>query len=246
MIDGHAHLNEIADIEGAIARAALAGVQEIIAVGMDMESNRITLDLARRFPGVIHPAIGYHPWSIVPDRIEENLRFIRDELSSCIALGEVGIDYGIKLKKQIQWEVFGELLRMAKEMERPVIIHSRYSHSRTFEMTAASGVSRAVFHWYSGPEKLVRAIIAAGYFVSASPALAYSPPHREAMGFAPIERILVETDAPVAYRGKVSEPADVAGTVLELARLKGIPVGEAARLTEANTRRFYGMPDMDG
>ncbi len=241
MIDGHAHLNEIADIEGAMERAASAGVTEVIAVGMDMESNRTTLDLARRFPGVIHPAIGYHPWSIVPDSIEENLRFIRENLAGCIALGEVGIDYRIKLKKQVQWDVFEEVLRMAVEMGKPVIIHSRYSHRRTYEMTAQSGVERAVFHWYSGPEDLVARIVESGYFVSASPALAYSPPHRAAMAAAPIGRILVETDAPVEYQGKISEPADLAGTVRELAKLKGIPIEEAAALTEENIRRFYGM-----
>lgn len=241
MIDGHAHLNEIVDIEGAMERAASAGVTEVIAVGMDMESNRITLDLARRFPGVIHPAIGYHPWSIVPDSIEENLRFIRENLAGCIALGEVGIDYRIKLKKQVQWDVFEEVLRMAVEMGKPVIIHSRYSHRRTYEITAQSGVERAVFHWYSGPEDLVARIVESGYFVSASPALAYSPPHRAAMAAAPIGRILVETDAPVEYQGKISEPADLAGTVRELAKLKGIALEEAAALTEENTRRLYGM-----
>lgn len=241
MIDGHAHLNEIADIEGAMERAASAGVTEVIGVGMDMESNRITLDLARRFPGVIHPAIGYHPWSIVPDSIEENLQFIRENLAGCIALGEVGIDYRIKLKKQIQWDVFEKVLRMAVEMGKPVIIHSRYSHRRTYEMTAQSGVERAVFHWYSGPEDLVARIVESGYFVSASPALAYSPPHRAAMAAAPIGRILVETDAPVEYQGKISEPADLAGTVRDLAKLKGIALEEAAALTEENTRRFYGM-----
>jgi len=241
MIDGHAHLNEIADIEGAMERAAGAGVTEVIAVGMDIESNRTTLDLARRFPGVIHPAIGYHPWSIVPDSIEENLLFIRENLAGCIALGEVGIDYRIKLKKQVQWDVFEEVLRMAVEMGKPVIIHSRYSHRRTYEMTAQSGVERAVFHWYSGPEDLVARIVESGYFVSASPALAYSPPHRAAMAAAPIGRILVETDAPVEYQGKISEPADLAGTVRELAKLKGIPIEEAAALTEENIRRFYGM-----
>jgi TatD DNase family protein len=239
MIDGHAHLNEIADIDGAIRRAASAGVATVVAVGMDTASNRITLDLASRFPGIIYPAVGYHPWSIVPGEIDENLAFIREHLPVCIALGEIGIDYKTKLKKQIQWDVFERLLAVAKEMDKPVIIHSRYSHSRTFELTESSGIERAVFHWYSGPVDLVEKIMDSGYFVSASPALAYSPPHRAAIAAASLERILVETDAPVEYQGKVSEPADLVDTVRELAGLKGISFDEAARITEENTRRFY-------
>jgi TatD DNase family protein len=239
MIDGHAHLNEISDIDGAIERAASAGIRTVIAVGMDIESNRITLDLAGRFPGVIYPAVGYHPWSIVPGEIDANLSFIGENLVSCIALGEIGLDYKTKLKKQIQWDVFGRLLLIAKEMDKPVIIHSRYSHSRTFEMTGSAGVNRAVFHWYSGPGDILRAIIDSGYFVSASPALAYSPPHRAAIDAAPLERILVETDAPVEYQGKISEPADLVDTVRELAKIKGISFEDAAGITTENTRRFY-------
>jgi TatD DNase family protein len=241
MIDGHAHLNEIEDIGGAIGRARAAGVGAIIAVGMDLDSNRKTLALAERFPGVVHPAAGYHPWSIVPHEIEENLAFIREHLSSCLALGEVGIDYRTKLKKPVQWEVYSKLLSMAKDAGKPAIIHSRYSHTRTFELARASGIERAVFHWYNGPEEVLQGILGAGYFVSATPALAYSPPHREAILKTPMDRILVETDAPVEYEGKVSEPADLIVTVRELARLKGIPFEEAATKTEENTRRFYGL-----
>ncbi|MBM4273902.1 MAG: hypothetical protein FJ134_05495 [Deltaproteobacteria bacterium] len=72
MIDAHAHLNEIQDITGAVQRANEAGITAIIAVGMDLSSNQHTMELARRFPGIVHPAVGYHPWSLVElERVKE-------------------------------------------------------------------------------------------------------------------------------------------------------------------------------
>lgn len=100
MIDGHAHLNEVEDIGAAISSARSAGVSAIIGVGMDMGSNTATLEIAASFPEIVYPAIGYHPWSIVSDEIEQNLAFIKEKLPVCIALGEVGLDYKAKVKKK--------------------------------------------------------------------------------------------------------------------------------------------------
>ena len=126
MIDTHAHLNEIEEIDRAIQRAKDAGIRSIVAVGMDLASNVTTIHLAEQFPDMIHPAIGYHPWSISTDTIEENLEFIEDNLPKCIALGEVGIDYKTKVKKPVQWEIFSEVLSLAIRHNRPVIVHSRF------------------------------------------------------------------------------------------------------------------------
>jgi TatD DNase family protein len=208
---------------------------------MDIESNRTTLDIASRFPGIVYPAVGYHPWSISAGEIEQNLAFIKDRLPSCVALGEVGIDYKTKVKKKVQWEVYERLLAMAKEAGKPVIIHCRFSHARTYEMTALAGIERAVFHWFTGEKEVLSALLDSGYFISVTPALAYSPFHRDAAAFAPLERILVETDAPVEYQGRISGPADLVLTLRELALLKGVSVEEAAMITERNTRSFYRL-----
>ena len=108
-------------------------------------------------------------------------------------------------------------------------------------MVREAGVERAVFHWYSGPLEVLDGILADGYHVSATPALAYSPPHRTAIERTPLERILIETDAPVVYQGKVSEPADVRTTLQELSRLRHISEKELARITTDNARRFFGI-----
>ncbi len=246
MIDAHAHLNEIEDLNAVLARARAAGVKRILAVGMEVDSNQKTLTLSRDYPETIYPAIGYHPWAIKNEEIEVNLTFIQKNLKDCLALGEVGLDYKAKVKKGVQREVFARLLRLAVENNKPVIIHTRFSYQRAFLMVRQAGLERAVFHWYSGDVGVLRDILAAGYFISATPALAYSPPHQEAVKAAPLEQILLETDAPVEYQGKVSEPAHLVFTAQEVSRLKKVDLSQVKAVTSANALRFLGLEKFSG
>jgi TatD DNase family protein len=241
MIDCHAHLNEMEDVDAALARAQEAGITGIVAVGMDLASNRATLALHHRFPRLVYPAVGYHPWSITPEGIEENLAFIREHLARCVALGEVGLDYQAKVKKKVQQQVFAAVLELAVREEKPVIIHTRFSQLRAHRMVKEAGIIKAVFHWYSGLLEVLEGILADGYLISATPALAYSPPHQAAVQAAPLSQILMETDAPVAYQDQASEPADLWTTARELSRVKGVDLSRVIETTTTNARRFYAI-----
>ncbi len=238
LIDVHAHLDELADLTESLQEAKTAGVHGIIAVGMDVESNRNVLQIAEAHPGYIYPALGYHPWEIKEEEVNANLSFVRDHVEEGVALGEIGLDY-IKVKKELQWRVFGELLDMALESDRPVIVHCRFSHRRAFEMVKERKIKRAVFHWYSGPADLLDKILSMGYFISATPALVYSPPHREAIQRTPIERILLETDTPVSYQGREARPKDVRVSLEEVAKLKRLEPSLVAMQTTANASEFF-------
>ena len=241
LIDTHVHLDQIQSVEQVIQTARQADISAIIAVGMNYASNRKVLELANRFAGMVYPAIGYHPWSIKAAEVEASIRFIEKNLGNSVALGEVGLDYKVKVKKPLQREVFARVLQLAKDKKKPVIVHSRLSHSRTHRMVAESGVDKAVFHWYSGPLDILDRILADGFLVSATPALAYSSPHRAAMARAPLEKILIETDSPVTYADNVSEPADLRITLRELGHLKNIPQDRLALVTTENARKFFGI-----
>ena len=241
MIDGHAHLSEIEDVEGALARAREAGITGIVAVGMDVASNLASLEISRRFPGFVYPAVGYHPWSITPENVEENLAFIEEHLPRCLALGEVGLDYQAKVKKKLQQEVLARLLEIAARENRPVILHTRFSQPRTLRLLQEAGIARAVFHWYSGSLEVLEEIVAAGFLISATPALAYSPPHQAALQAAPLSRILLETDAPVEYQGLMSEPSHLLTTARELSRIKKMDLSQITETTTANARSFFNI-----
>lgn len=241
LIDGHVHLSDIEPSERAVKNAVNAGVKRMIAVAMNLDSCRKTLALADRFPDTVLPAIGYHPWSIKEEDVEDTLIFITQNIHRCVALGEVGLDFKVKVKKKLQKAVFSKLLNLAVQTDKPVIIHSRFSHRRTYEMAMGAGVEKAIFHWYSGPVDILDNIIASGFFVSATPALAYSPYHQAAMARAPVERILIETDAPVQYGDRTSEPADLKETLFHLSMIKKITEGELAGIVTKNAERFFGL-----
>ena len=242
LVDGHAHLEQLDDLPKSLQEAKEAGVCGILAVGMDMESNEKVLQIAGSNTRYVYPALGYHPWQIKEEEVEANLSFIRNHMEQGVALGEVGLDYRIKVKKDLQWEVLGKLLDIAHEFDKPVIVHCRYSHQRTFEMVKEKKIEKAVFHWYSGSVDLLDKILSTGYLISATPALVYSRPHQEAIKRAPIERILLETDTPVSYRGKEARPKDVLVPLEGVARLKNLDRSMVAEQTTANASQFFGIP----
>lgn len=241
LIDGHVHLSEIEHPEKVVENALKSGVKLMVAVAMNLDSCRKTLAIADRFPDTVLPAIGYHPWSIKAEDVEDTIIFITQNIHRCVALGEVGLDYKVKVKKKLQKAVFSELLNLAVQTHKPVIIHSRFSHQRTYETAVATGVERAVFHWYSGPVDILDKIIENGFFVSATPALAYSAHHQAAMKRAPMERILIETDAPVQYGDRCSEPADLKETLFHLSMIKKIPKDKLTGIVTKNTEKFFGL-----
>ncbi|OGP94987.1 MAG: hypothetical protein A2157_03035 [Deltaproteobacteria bacterium RBG_16_47_11] len=242
LVDGHAHLEELGDLQESLQEAKEAGVCGILAVGMDIESNKNILQIAEANTQYVYPALGYHPWKIKEEEVEANLSFIRDRVRKCVALGEIGLDYKIKAKKELQGRVFGDLLEIAFESNKPIIIHCRYSHQRTFEMVKEKKIEKAVFHWYSGSINLLDEILSRGYFISATPALVYSPPHQEAIKHAPIEKILLETDTPVSYQGREARPKDVQVSLGEVARLKKLDPLIVAERTTANASFFFHVP----
>lgn len=122
-----------------------------------------------------------------------------------------------------------------------MIVHSRLSHQRTYQMVKDTSIKKAVFHWYSGSLDILEQIINDGYFISATPALAYSQPHQAAIARAPLEQIIIETDSPVEYQGKVSEPADLVFTLREVSRIKEMKSGEVKSITTGNAKRFFNI-----
>jgi len=241
IIDTHVHLDELSDPEGAIKEAREAGLSGIIAVGMDLLSNQKILEYSHKYPGFVFPAFGYHPWKITISGIQDNVRFIQDHLEQAVALGEVGLDYKMPVEKEIQHRVLEDFLELAWSKKKPVILHCRLSHEIAYRMVHRQDLKKVVFHWYSGPLDTLKELLLDGYYISATPALAHSPKHREAIAAAPLKQILIETDSPVTYQGEISSPVQVLRTLTELSRIKGVEIEEAALKTTQNARDFFGI-----
>lgn len=241
IIDTHAHLDEFSDPEAAVAEAQAEGVVAVVAIGQDMASNQKTLAIAEAQPGVVYPAVGYHPWRLDPAADDDTFAQIDRHLPGCVALGEVGLDYKAKAKKKVQKRVFRELIDLAKSHDKPMILHCRYSHARAYQMVRDAGVKRAVFHWYSGPIDIIPEIAASGYYMSACPALSYNPYHVEAIRAVPLSSLLLETDCPVTYQSLKARPVHVRLTLELAAKTKDLTLETLARTTTENARRCFDL-----
>jgi TatD DNase family protein len=252
IIDTHAHLDEIENLASVIAQAKKAGVIAVIAVGQDLASNSKTLEIAASYTGFVYPALGYHPWSIVETELDANLEFIRSNIDKAMAVGEVGLDYHKRVRevvdKELQKRVLAEVLKIARKHDKPAIIHSRYAWRDAFDIVKGAGLSKAVFHWYTGTSSVLRDIIDSGYYLSVTPGVEYHGEHRRAVKEAPLEQLLLETDSPVTYaRGREGEfkatPADAARSLKGAAALRGLSEGELAKATTENARGLFGIGD---
>ena len=251
LVDTHAHLDELEDLDGAIAQAKQAGIQAIIAVGSDLESNLKILEIAERYQDFVYPALGLHPWrlqGLTPQDIDRALNFIEQNLSQAVAVGEVGLDYDKRVVKEVskekQRDVLRQLLAIASQHRKPLSLHTRYAWKDALDMVKGAGVEKAVFHWFTGFSSVLRELIAEGYFVSATPAAEYHEEHRRAIRETPSNRLLLETDCPVSYGREVrysSQPRDVLRSLQAAAALKGVDPAILAQETTRNAARFFHL-----
>lgn len=249
LIDSHVHLDGLADVDGALARARGIGVEAVVAVGGSTQSSDGALAAARRLSGFVFPGVGVHPAEALKVEVDEAAAYASSHASEAVAIGEIGLDYAYGFAKprdvrERMKALFSALLGVAEENSLPVSVHSRSAYSDTLKLVRGRDLPGAVFHWYDGPLHILKEILDEGYYVSATPAAAYSKGHRAVVSEAPLERLLVETDSPVQLRseGRVSEPADVLLTVREVALIKGLEPGEVARVSSRNAEHLFRLP----
>jgi TatD DNase family protein len=249
LMDSHVHLDGLGDVEAAICRAKGAGVDGVVAVGGNLESSARSLELAELHSGYVFPAVGVHPADVLKVNLAEAVAYVDENASKAVAVGEIGLDYAYGFAKppevrEKMRELYGGLLEVAEAHSLPVAVHSRSAYGDALSGLRVHDVPGAVFHWYDGPVHVLRDILDAGYYVSATPAARYSRGHMEVVRETPLERLLVETDSPVYMRdlGRVSEPADVWLTVEAVAGLKELEPAEVARVSTRNAETLFRLP----
>lgn len=260
-VDVHTHLTHEkfrGDQAAVIARAKAAGLGAIVVNGLEPESNREILELAR--DPVIKPALGIYPIDAVNDRLPEGfpfpvarfdvkaeIQFIREQAMAgrLVAVGECGLD-GHWLGEDTfsaQEAVFEELIGIAMAADIPVIIHTRKLEQRSIEILTALGVKKADFHCFGGKVKL--ALDAAekhGWHFSIPANAPVNEAFRKMLRDLPSELLLTETDAPYLspVKGQRNEPANVVGTVELFAALRKISPDEAKNRIWNNYLALFG------
>jgi len=253
LIDSHAHL-DIKDFDRdrseVINRAVNGGLTNIITIGIDLDSSRKALEIAQEHD-FIYASVGFHPHNaaVVGFHELDSLARIASD-SNIVAWGEIGLDfYRDYSPRDHQLRAFQMQLEMASDLNLPVIIHDRDAHDEVFETLRrmGKGVRKGVIHCFSGDQDLAAAFIELGYYISIPGTVTYKKAShvRNVASVVPMERMLIETDAPfltpVPKRGTRNEPLFVTYTAQEIARLRNMDLEEVADKTAENARTLFGL-----
>jgi TatD DNase family protein len=256
LIDTHTHLFDERfrkDLPTVLERAAAAGVERVVCLGIDRESSLESVALANRYPLVVS-AVGIQPNHVAetkPGDWEEIVRLAETE-PRVVAIGETGLDrYWDRAPFPLQEDYFARHIELARRQGKPFVIHCREAEADVVRMLRAEFASRgnikAVMHSFSGDMETARACLEMGLYISFAGMVTYPTAQnlRDIAKEVPLERLLVETDcpylAPQPVRGKRNEPSFVSHTAALLAKVKGVPVAELEEHTTRNARALFGL-----
>jgi TatD DNase family protein len=252
LIDSHAHIyyrDYAADFEEMLQRAGDAGLGAMLVVGTDPESSRESVELAEKYPQ-LYAAVGIHPHDAgrVTDACYDIIRELALSSTKVVAIGEIGLDfYRDRSPRSDQERVFRTFLRMAAELDKPVIIHDRDAHQQVLDCLREEGSHKGVLHCFSGDAAMAAEALALGFYISIPGTITYPANEalRDVVRAVSIDRMLVETDcpylSPVPHRGKRNEPSYLRLTAERLAQVKGLSVEDVARITTKNVRDLFGI-----
>jgi len=283
LIDTHCHLDFKdfdKDCDNVVSRAVEKGVVRIINVASSVEGSRRAVELADKYD-IIYASIGVHPHDAdsVTDKIIEEFKVLagrahlsvpyHGKQSKVVAIGEVGLDYypvpiaasPLRYRtcsdeiKEVQQATFRKFIQLARELDLPLIIHSREADEDTINIlkeysqlpTPSPQLIKGVMHCFSGDEKMLKICLDLGLYISFTCNLTFKNAKklREIAKITPIERVFLETDAPFlapeGMRGKRNEPAYLTYLVDEWVKLTGLSKEDIARITTHNANGFFKL-----
>ncbi len=264
LVDVHCHLNDSRfdeDLDEVVARFTGIGGEVIVTSGVNKETNRRSLELTEKYD-VVRASFGIYPTDALAAEVESGesnellreleefdvdaeLAWIEAHAKDCVAIGEIGLDYNFKEfqteeMREKQKGVFRKCLRVAKKIDKVVVIHSRKAEADAIEILESEKMECVVMHCFSGKKALIRRCVENGWSFSVPAVIARLNHFKMLVEMVPIELLLTETDgaylAPVA--GTRNEPANILVTLEEIARIKGLDVEEVGERIFENSEKL--------
>lgn len=250
IFDSHAHYDDerfSEDVYDLLDALPEKGVSGVISCGVNVESSRFAQALAQKYD-YIYAAAGFHSLNLedVPENAEAVLRELL-QAPKTVAIGEIGLDYHYeKESREKQLALFEMQLRLAKELDLPVIVHDREAHDDTLKLL--KGIQpKGVVHCFSGSVEMAKEILKLDMYIGLGGAVTFKNAVKpvEVAAMVPAERLLLETDAPymtpVPFRGKRCDSSLIAYTAARIAEIRGVDTQALCEQTEINTRRLFGI-----
>jgi len=254
LIDTHAHLTFeqfSSNLPEVLDRSVEAGVTSWITVGTDPQENRKVAEIVKQFSN-LYGSVGIHP-HYASKATDWNLSGAREYAAEAriVAVGEIGLDFHYPdYDPHRQRQAFIDQLKIADELQMPVIVHSRDAFDETMEILAEHGDGlKIVIHCFSGSAEQARRALGAGYFISFTGVVTFKNARKTQLAAAevPLDRLMVETDCPFMSpepmrKQKINEPALIVHTAEKLAELNSISLGEFARIVTVTSNKFFNLP----
>jgi TatD DNase family protein len=251
LIDTHCHLNfpqyAGSKIENILGRAAQNEVRVCLNVGSDLTASQASVNLAQKHPE-IYASVGVHPHDA--ETGEKDLAELEKLITKnkVVAVGEIGLDYYKDLSpRDKQKTLFEKQIELGLKYQKPLIIHCREANQDTYDILTHYKPGKVVFHCFAGNKDFAKKVFDLGYLISFTGNITFPKSFKaqEVIQYAPLDRIMVETDcpfmAPVPHRGTTNEPSYVKYVAEKIAELKQITFAEVAEITTQNAKNFFGL-----
>lgn len=247
--DSHAHYDDKRfdeDREALLQELPLSGIEYVINSASDMESSLTSIELSEKYD-YIYAAVGVHPHEVknMKDSDIEGLRKLSTH-KKVVAIGEIGLDFYYDLsERDVQRFWFKKQLELSKELDLPVIIHSREASQETFDIIKQSGVNKGVIHCYSGSAQMALDYVNMGFYIGIGGVITFSNAKKliEVAEKVPLDKILIETDcpylSPVPNRGKRNDSRNLLYVVEKLAEVKKMEPSTVSNVTKDNAKMLF-------
>jgi TatD DNase family protein len=213
---------------------------------MSSISQERVLEIANKH-SEIYASLGIHPEEVkmneeIERQLDSIIDLIKQNKQNICAIGEIGLDhYFVKDKElyPLQKTIFEKMLLLAQDLELPVNLHTKGAEKIVFDTLPSYKIPNVNIHWYSGPENFLKLGMDRGYYFSITPAISYSPVVKKVVLNVDKEHLLLESDGPVKYSGKIGVPAMVKNVLNSISMLKKINSDELEKQIEENTRKIF-------
>ena len=268
LIDSHAHLEAVDDLEGSLKRAKEAGVGRIITIGTSLDTSKKAIEIAQKYSSddlQIFATCGIHPHDAKSEvkrlhynDILKSLKSLALSSKKVVAVGECGLDYYLandtrpetgNTEKKFQRKLFTEQIKLATDLNLPLVIHCRNAWDEIFDLIEAKRgpASFGVFHSFTGDWSAAQKALDLGFYISFSGIVTFKNASKiqEVAKKMPFERMMIETDSPFLspepLRGKHNEPKNVRIIAEFLAHLRSQPIDKIIRASADNAKRLFGI-----
>ncbi len=255
LIDIHSHLDHhllFNKLDGIIERAGNAGVKLIITNGINPETNRKCLEISRKY-NIVKCAMGLYPRDALKKDIgtgdyplknesfdiNEEIDFIRKNKNNIVAISEIGLDF-VDGESRQQIDDFRKMIKLAREMDKPMIIHSRKAEQKCVEILEEYDFRKIIMHCFCGKKSLVKRIVDNGWYLTI-PTVVRSEQFQQNARVVPIEQLFCETDSPYLspYKEKLNEPAFVIESYNKISEIKGMPMSKVVEKIHGNWKKLF-------